>query len=432
MKKKVAFYTLGCKLNFTETSTISRQFNPNNFEIVDFNTIADIYIINTCTVTAKADKKSLQIIKKAKILAPNSVVVAIGCLSELKKQELEHIKEIDLVLGNNEKFNIINHLNNKNAIEYPNENLFYSSFSLNERTRSFLKVQDGCDYKCSYCTIPMARGKGRSDTIKNVIKNIDIIASKGIKEVVLTGINIGIFGKENAESFIELLQNIENHKNSIDRFRISSIEPDLLTNEIIEFIGNSNKFAPHFHIPLQSASNQVLKDMQRRYKRELFEEKVNYIISQNEFATIGTDIIVGFPTETEELFNQTIDFIENIPLSYIHIFNYSQRNNTIASTLPDNTAVIEKKNRSKILQNISNEKRNEFYKKNIGRDLEVLFEEENHAGMMLGYSENYIKVKINYNKEFANKIIPITLTEQNIDYTAEEAAKLKIKYANTI
>ena len=413
----VALSTLGCKLNFSETSSISSNLEKNNFKVVPFNQYADAYIINTCSVTENADNKFKVFVKKALKINPNAFVAAIGCYAQLKPEELLSVKGVDLVLGASEKFNIVEYLQNvdqdfsklDHSCNINDVHLFTETYSISSRTRSFLKVQDGCDYKCSFCTIPLARGKSRSNTIENVVKNVNEIISNGIKEIVLTGINLGDFGKrqsdniKNNENFLELIKTLDKI-DRVDRFRVSSIEPNLLGNEIISFISTSKRFVPHFHIPLQSGSDVILKKMRRRYKTDLYKSRVDLIRKLMPSASIGVDVIVGFPGETDEIFLETYDFIKKLDISYLHVFSYSERENTNAIELK---GVIPKKirnKRSKILRLLSASKKSSFYKQHIGGDYNVLFESENKNGFIEGYTENYIRVRKNWNKNLVGKI----------------------------
>ena len=413
----VALSTLGCKLNFSETSSISSNLEKNNFKVVPFNQYADAYIINTCSVTENADNKFKVFVNKALKINPNAFVAAIGCYAQLKPKELLSVKGVDLVLGASEKFNIVNYLLNidqdfsklDHSCNINDVDSFTESFSINSRTRAFLKVQDGCDYKCSFCTIPLARGKSRSNTIENIVKNVNEIVSNGIREIVLTGINLGDFGKRQSdniktnENFLKLIKTLDKI-DGVERYRLSSIEPNLLTDDIITFISNSKRFVPHFHIPLQSGSNVILKKMRRRYKTPLYKSRVDLIRKLMPSASIGVDVIVGFPGETDEMFLETYDFIKKLDISYLHVFSYSERENTKAIEL---NGVVPKKirnKRSKLLRLLSASKKTSFYKKNIGGDYNVLFESENKNGLIEGYTENYIRVRKDWNKNLVGKI----------------------------
>ncbi|MFL2643449.1 MAG: tRNA (N(6)-L-threonylcarbamoyladenosine(37)-C(2))-methylthiotransferase MtaB [Flavobacteriales bacterium] len=415
--KKVAFYTLGCKLNFSETSTISRDFQANNFKVISASKKADIYVINTCSVTQNADNKFRSVVRKMNRLNPNAFIVAIGCYAQLKPNELSDVEGVDLVLGANEKFNIMDYIgdltkNSKTDIyscDISAVDTYISSYSANDRTRAFLKVQDGCDYKCTYCTIPLARGISRSDSLKNIKKNVEKIASEGIKEIVLTGVNIGDYGKgeygnkRHDNTFSDLVLELDNSKN-IDRFRISSIEPNLLTEEIISFIGKSKLFVPHFHIPLQSGSNQILRNMKRRYNKDLYRDRINLINNTIPNVCIGVDVIVGFPGETEEYFNETLNFLKELNVSYLHVFTYSERDNTIAAELSNPVSMEVRSKRSMILRSLSDKKRRSFYQSQIGLEKTVLYETENKKGYIYGYTENYLRVRSPWNPELANKL----------------------------
>ncbi|MEC7880015.1 MAG: tRNA (N(6)-L-threonylcarbamoyladenosine(37)-C(2))-methylthiotransferase MtaB [Bacteroidota bacterium] len=414
---RVALSTLGCKLNFSETSSISNNLEKNNFKVVPFNQYADAYIINTCSVTENADNKFKVFVNKALKINPNAFVAAIGCYAQLKPEELLSVKGVDLVLGASEKFNIVNYLLNidqdfsklDHSCNINDVDSFTETYSINSRTRAFLKVQDGCDYKCSFCTIPLARGKSRSNTIENVVKNVNEIISNGIREIVLTGINLGDFGKRQAdniktnEDFFELIKTLD-QIDGVERYRVSSIEPNLLTDEIISFISKSKRFVPHFHIPLQSGSDEILKKMRRRYKTDLYKSRVDLIKKLMPSASIGVDVIVGFPGETDEMFLETYDFIKKLDVSYLHVFSYSERENTKAIEL---SGVVPKKTRnkrSKLLRLLSASKKSRFYKQHIGGDYNVLFESENKNGFIEGYTENYIRVRKNWNKNLVGKI----------------------------
>ena len=413
----VALSTLGCKLNFSETSSISNNLEKNNFKVVPFIQYADAYIINTCSVTENADNKFKVFVNKALKINPNAFVAAIGCYAQLKPKDLLSIKGVDLVLGASEKFNIVEYLQNVDqdfsklghSCNINDVDSFTETYSTSSRTRAFLKVQDGCDYKCSFCTIPLARGKSRSNTIENVVKNVNEIISNGIKEIVLTGINLGDFGKRQSdniktnEDFLELIKTLDKI-DGVERYRVSSIEPNLLGHEIISFISTSKRFVPHFHIPLQSGSDVILKKMRRRYKTDLYRSRVDLIRKLMPSASIGVDVIVGFPGETDEMFLETYDFIKKLDISYLHVFSYSERENTNAIELK---GVIPKKirnKRSKILRLLSASKKLSFYKQHIGGDYNVLFESENKNGFIEGYTENYIRVRKNWNKKLVGKI----------------------------
>lgn len=417
-KKSVAFHTLGCKLNYSETSTISRLLENEGFEKKDFDDKADVYVINTCSVTDNADKECRQLVRRIQRKSPESLVVITGCYAQLKPKEIAAIDGVDLVLGAAEKFNIAHHLKelSKNdstkicSCEIEEVTGFNASFSINDRTRTFLKVQDGCDYNCSFCTIPMARGKSRSDVVINVVKNVETLAKSGVKEIVLTGVNLGDFGKgpngekKHGETFLDLLQALEK-VDGIDRYRISSIEPNLLTNEIIDLVANSNKIMPHFHIPLQSGSDSVLSLMRRRYKSELYAEKVKLIKSLMPHCAIGVDVIVGFPGETEAYFMETFNFLHELDVSYLHVFTYSERDNTLALTLENPVPIHIRNERNKKLRNLSFMKMSEHTRRHIGQTRKVLFEANSKNGMMEGYTDNYIKINAPLKTEWVNEIV---------------------------
>jgi threonylcarbamoyladenosine tRNA methylthiotransferase MtaB len=416
--KKIAFHTLGCKLNFSETSTISRGISLDGYEIVDFKEMSDIYVINTCSVTENAEKKCISSIKQANRRNPEAIIAVIGCFSELKQSEVLNIEGVDIVLGSNEKFNLSSEIenflkveNNSQAItSIKNNKFFIPSHSSGDRTRSFLKIQDGCDYYCAYCTIPFARGASRSATIAEIVKTAKEIAATGMNEIVLTGINIGDFGKKSNETFLDLLKELDKIT-EIPRIRISSIEPDLLTDEIIELVANSKRFLPHFHISLQSASNKVLESMNRKYTRELFDERILKIKELIPNCCIATDVIVGYPSELKDDFLETLDYIEDSVVSYVHVFTYSERKNTASSRILEKVSPEAKRTRSEKLHFLSDTKKAKFYEENIGQTYNVLFESDNIKGYMHGYTENYIKVKTKYNSSFINKILPVTLVE---------------------
>lgn len=415
-KKKVAFHTLGCKLNFAETSTISRSFPEDKFERVPASSKADIYIINTCSVTDSADKKCRQAIKKFISLSPEALIAVVGCYAQLKPQEISAIPGVDLVLGTNEKFNIADYLNNFKKRSSPEihscdltiTDNFHQSFSLSDRTRSFLKVQDGCDYSCSYCTIPMARGGSRNPEISTLISEAEKIAESGIKEIVLTGVNIGDFGRSTGNSFYELLQKLIEVK-GIERYRISSIEPNLLTDEIIEMAAGNSKILPHFHIPLQSGSNKILSLMRRRYKREVFADRIHSIRKKIQNAGIGADVIVGFPGETATDFEDTYNFLNDLPLTYLHVFSFSERPGTPAEKMPEKVIHDEKGARSKRLISMSENKSLEFYNQNIGTETRVLFERSRSEGSITGFTSNYIRVEYPWQARLAGEIKNVKL-----------------------
>jgi len=410
--KKVAFYTLGCKLNFSETSTISRQLTDLGFSKSEFNNGADLFVINTCSVTENANKECRRIIRKAKKISPQSNVIITGCYAQLKPESISNIEGVDMVVGANEKFNIpklLKNFSNKTTEIHGcsiNNLNYFSSFSLQDRTRSFLKVQDGCDYPCTYCTIPLARGKSRSDNIQNIVKNAKEIAKNGIKEIVLTGVNIGDF-KENNQRFIDLIRELEKVQ-GIERYRISSIEPNLITDEIIDFVKRSNKFMPHFHIPLQSGSNKILQSMRRRYNRELYEEKIIKIKNLIPEACIGVDVIVGFPVETDSEFFKTYDYLKELDISYLHVFSYSERENTEAIKIKDVVNFAERAERSKMLHILSNKKTHLFNDKFLNSNRPVLFESIKN-GKVIGHTDNYIQVQVDGDSKLINKILPVNL-----------------------
>jgi threonylcarbamoyladenosine tRNA methylthiotransferase MtaB len=435
--RKVAFYTLGCKLNYSETSSISRMFEQKGYKKVDFNNTPDIFIINTCSVTENADKKCKKIVKEAQKINPDGYVAIIGCYAQLKPKEISEIPGVDAVLGAAEKFQLIDLLDgfvkepslkiakvfNKNieeAIEY------HTSYSLSDRTRTFLKVQDGCDYPCTYCTIPLARGKSRSDSIENVVKAANEIAANGVKEIVLTGVNIGDFrpspltpgGEIRKQTFLDLIKELD-EVDGIERFRISSIEPNLLTNEIIEFVSNSKRFVPHFHIPLQSGSNHILGLMKRRYRQELYTERVNKIKEIMPNCCIGVDVIVGHPGETDELFLETYNYLNKLNINYLHVFTYSERENTEALKIRPIVPQNKRAERSKMLHILSEKKRRAFYESQIGYEFTVLFENDGKNGTMEGFTENYVRVVAKYDPLLINETKRIILNEINSDNLVE-------------
>ncbi|MES2799795.1 MAG: tRNA (N(6)-L-threonylcarbamoyladenosine(37)-C(2))-methylthiotransferase MtaB [Bacteroidota bacterium] len=422
--KKVAFYTLGCKLNFSETSTISRLFEDAGYAKVDFDDTPDIFVINTCSVTENADKKCQQIVKKSKKINPDAFTVLIGCFAQLKPTEIAEIPGVDMVLGANEKFNLVEHIEKLEARpekaivafeNIKNTKDFIPSYSFGDRTRSFLKIQDGCDYFCTFCTIPLARGKSRNASIADTLLEARKIAKTNIKEVVLTGVNIGDFGQGADENFFELIKQLDSVE-GIDRFRISSIEPNLLSNEIISFsLGASKHFVPHFHIPLQSGSNDLLKKMRRKYLRELYAERVAHIKSLRKDCCIGVDVIVGFPGETDEQFMETMDFLKELDISYLHVFTYSERANTSAMKLGDPVPMNIRKERSKMLHILSDKKKRQFYEENKGTKRSVLFEADEDGGMMFGFTENYVKVKTIFDPLLVNSFRDVVLEELDRD-----------------
>ncbi|AEI50504.1 tRNA (N(6)-L-threonylcarbamoyladenosine(37)-C(2))-methylthiotransferase MtaB [Runella slithyformis] len=430
--KKVAFYTLGCKLNYSETSGISRMFEQRGYKKVAFNDQPDIFIVNTCSVTENADKKCRKIVREAQAINPDGYVAIIGCYAQLKPKEISEIPGVDAVLGAAEKFRLIDLLDGfvkepssakgkvfaspiEEAVEY------HVAYSLNDRTRTFLKVQDGCDYPCAYCTIPLARGKSRSDTIENVLRSAREIAARGVKEIVLTGVNIGDFGLQNgqrAETFLELVKALDEVE-GIERFRISSIEPNLLTDEIIAFVTHSKRFVPHFHIPLQSGSNKVLGLMRRRYRRELYVDRVNKIKALMPDCCIGVDVIVGHPGETNEEFLETYHFLNELPVSYLHVFTYSERPNTLALEIKPVVPLSQRAERSKMLHILSDKKRRAFYESQLGKEQTVLFEDEAVNGLMQGFTENYVRVSVQYDPLWINEVKKLRLTAINPEGVAE-------------
>jgi len=429
----VAFYTLGCKLNYSETSSIGRLFEDAGYQEVDFRDGADIYVINTCSVTDFADKKCRNIVRRALKFSPDAKVVVVGCYAQLKPQEISEIPGVDLVLGAAEKFRILEYIDNVSkapdkgmvrAGEIREVKDFVNAFSFGDRTRSFLKVQDGCDYKCSFCTIPLARGKSRSDTVENVVANACKIAEMGVKEIVLTGVNIGDFGngteiiegvKPKKEAmFIDLIRELDKVE-GISRFRISSIEPNLCTDEIIEFVAQSERFVPHFHMPLQSGNNKQLKQMRRRYKRELYAERVAKIKSLMPHCCIGVDVIVGFPGETEEDFLETYRFINELDISYLHVFTYSERPNTPAAEMAEAVPMEERRRRNKMLNVLSEKKRRYFYEQHLGQTRPVLFEQHPDENLMSGFTDNYIKIEAPLDEALLNEMAEVDLLELNAD-----------------
>ena len=426
--KTVAFHTLGCKLNFAETSTIARLFKEKGFIKKSFLEPADVYVINTCSVTENADNECKSIVKSALLKNPEAFVAVVGCYAQLKPEEISKIEGVDVVLGATEKFKLLNyiHLSGKHLhaqihnCEISDANFFVDAYSVGDRTRSFLKVQDGCDYSCTFCTIPLARGKSRSDLIENVIRNANKIASKGVKEIVLTGVNIGDFGKgqlitedfkkKKEVTFLDLIMALDEVK-GIDRFRISSIEPNLLKDQIIDFVAKSKKFVPHFHIPLQSGSNVLLKLMKRRYHKELYADRINKIKTLMPDCCIGVDVIVGFPGETDELFLETYNYLNNLDLSYLHVFTYSERDNTEAIDLPNQVSIVQRKRRNKMLRILSAKKLRLFYEQQKGKILSVIFENENKKGFMYGFTQNYVKVKYPFDETLCNSILNVTILD---------------------
>ncbi len=426
--KKVAFYTLGCKLNFSETSTIARNVAKEGFERVDFSEVADLYVINTCSVTENADKRFKTIVKQALKANEEAFVAAVGCYAQLKPEELAAVDGVDLVLGATEKFNITNYIDDLtkkqegsvHACEIEDADFYVGSYSIGDRTRAFLKVQDGCDYKCTYCTIPLARGISRSDTLENVLNNAAEISAKGIKEIVLTGVNIGDYGKgefgnkKHEHTFLELVQALDKVK-GIERLRISSIEPNLLRNETINFVAQSRTFVPHFHIPLQSGSDELLKRMKRRYLSNIYVDRVAQIKEIMPHACIGVDVIVGFPGETDELFLETYNFLNELPISYLHVFTYSERDNTEAAEMDGVVPQHVRSKRSKMLRGLSVKKRYAFYESQIRTERTVLFEGDNREGYMYGFTENYVKLKTPWNPELVNTLQQVRLEKIDED-----------------
>ncbi|GAB3202002.1 threonylcarbamoyladenosine tRNA methylthiotransferase MtaB [Pontibacter aydingkolensis] len=418
--KKVAFYTLGCKLNYSETSTIGRIFQERGFEKVEFTDTPDIYVINTCSVTDNADKKCRKIVKEAQKHSPNAFITIVGCYAQLKPKEISEIPGVDAVLGAAEKFQLVDILETFEkkgkaevyASPISEANTFHNSYSFGDRTRTFLKVQDGCDYSCSFCTIPLARGSSRSDSIANVVKSANEIAESGVKEIVLTGVNTGDFGLQDGqrvESFYELVQELDKVE-SIERFRISSIEPNLLKDEIIQFVSQSQRFMPHFHVPLQSGSNKILKLMRRRYQRELYADRVATIKALMPHCCIGVDVIVGFPGETEEDFLETYNFINGLDVSYLHVFPYSERENTLAPDMPGKVSIKDRNRRADMLRILSEKKKRHFYEQNIGCEFTVLFEDDVKDGVMEGWTENYVRVAAKYDPVLVNETKHVRLT----------------------
>lgn len=434
MMKKVAFYTLGCKLNYSETSTISRMFEQKGYAKVDFTDKPDIFIINTCSVTENADKKCHKIVREARSISPDAYVAIIGCYAQLKPKEISEIPGVDAVLGAAEKFRLVELLDGFQrkpqaevfASDIEAANKFNTSYSINDRTRTFLKVQDGCDYSCSFCTIPLARGNSRSDSIANILKTANEIAQTEVREIVLTGVNTGDFGIQNGirvERFADLAKALD-EVTGIDRFRISSIEPNLLTNEIIEFVASSKLFVPHFHIPLQSGSNKILKLMRRRYQRELYVSRVEKIKERMPHCCIGVDVIVGFPGETDEDFKETYQFLNELNISYLHVFTYSERENTLAAEMGESVPSNKRAERSKMLHILSDKKRRKFYEENIGTLSTVLFENDVENGKMHGFTENYIRVIAKYDPILINELRTVQLTSIN------EAGLMEVEETN--
>ena len=419
--KKVAFYTLGCKLNYSETSSIGRLFKDAGYDTTAFNSRADVYVINTCSVTDNADKKCRKVVKEALKHSPNAYITIVGCYAQLKPREIAEIPGVDMVLGAAEKFNIIEHINDltkqEKTIVYngpiDETNQFVSAYSIGDRTRTFLKVQDGCDYSCTFCTIPLARGGSRSGKIEEIVKQAEEIAASGVKEIVLTGVNIGDFGIRDGkreDRFLDLVKALD-EVDGIDRIRISSIEPNLLSNDIIEFVAQSKRFVPHFHMPLQSGSNKILGLMRRRYKRELYTERVEFIKSLMPNCCIGVDVIVGFPGETREDFIDTYNFLNDMDISYLHVFTYSERENTIAAQMEGAVPGAQRSDRSKMLHILSEKKRRAFYESQLGAQGDVLFETDEKDGYMHGFSKNYVKVRTLYDPLLVNEVVPVKFME---------------------
>lgn len=438
--KKVAFYTLGCKLNFSETSTISRMFESKGYAKVDFNDSPDIFIINTCSVTENADKKCKKIVKEAKKINAESYVAIIGCYAQLKPKEISEISGVDAVLGAAEKFNLIEHLDGFEKKESPlviaseisEANTFNNAYSIADRTRTFLKVQDGCNYGCAFCTIPLARGKSRSDSIENILSSAKEIAATEVKEVVLTGVNIGDFGIQDGkrkEKFIDLITELDKVE-GINRFRISSIEPNLLSEDVIRFVSTSQRFVPHFHVPLQSGSDKILKLMNRRYLRQLYIDRVDMIKKVMPHCCIGVDVIVGFPGETEEDFLETYQFLNELDVSYLHVFSFSERQNTQAADMTPVVPIPERQRRSKMLRILSEKKKRSFYEQNEGKEATVLFEDDVENGMMHGFTENYVRVRAKYDPILINelKVLQLSKLTEDLLMDVEESETLQVSH----
>lgn len=438
-KKRVAFYTLGCKLNFSETSTIARNLQEEGFERVDFEEVADMYVINTCSVTENADKQFKQVVRKAMKLNDKAFVAAVGCYAQLKPEELADVDGVDLVLGATEKFKLADYINDlsKNdfgqvhSCEIAEADFYVGSYSIGDRTRAFLKVQDGCDYKCTYCTIPLARGISRSDALENVLQNAAEISKQGIKEIVLTGVNIGDYGKgefgnkKHEHTFLDLVKALDEVE-GIERLRISSIEPNLLKNETIDFVSKSRTFVPHFHIPLQSGSNEILGKMKRRYQREVYTDRVANIRQVMPHACIGVDVIVGFPGETDEHFLETYHFLNDLDISYLHVFTYSERDNTEAAVMEGVVPNNVRAKRSKMLRGLSVKKRRAFYESQLGTQRTVLFEGENKEGYIYGFTENYVKVKTPWDPALVNTLHEVQLTR------IDEDGSVRMEFTNQL
>jgi len=435
--KKVAFYTLGCKLNFSETSAIGRMFEEQGYAKVDFADRPDIFIINTCSVTDNADKKCRKIVREAKAISPESYIAIIGCYAQLKPAEISKIEGVDAVLGASEKFRLLDLLDDFKkgatkvlASDIKEASTFNAAYSINDRTRTFLKVQDGCDYSCTFCTIPLARGNSRSDTIEHIIAEAIKIGNSGIKEVVLTGVNTGDFGIQNGvrkEHFIDLIKALDEVE-EISRFRISSIEPNLLTDNIIEFVANSKRFAPHFHIPLQSGSDDMLKQMKRRYLSDLYTHKVAKIRSLLPYASIGVDVIIGFPGETDEMFKTTYQYLTDLDISYLHVFTYSERPNTPAASMANAVPINIRNQRSKQLRNLSEKKKRKFYTENVGREATVLFENDVENVFMQGFTENYIRIITALDETKVNQLTKLKMTKLNFDGLMEVEELVEVSF----
>lgn len=432
----IAFHHFGCKVNFSEASSLSRKFADNGYKLAGFHDKADIYVISSCVVTSTAEKKCRAAIRQAHLLNPDARIAVIGCFPELKPGELEEMEGVDIVLGHQGKFDLLEEIERNYLSHSPSPSGegsqpplgdlgvypasggpisdFIPSYSSGDRTRSFLKIQDGCDYHCSYCTIPLARGKSRSDTVAHILDETKAIADSGVKEIVLTGINIGDFGKQNGETFFQLITALEKEI-VIPRIRISSIEPDLLHDEMIDLVASSGKFLPHFHIPLQSGSNNVLKAMKRKYDTTLYAGRIDKILKEMPFACIAADVIVGYPSESASDFSETLDFLTSLPLSYMHVFSYSRRENTLASKSTENIPTVEKKKRSELMHQLSDSKKLTFYRSNVGSTASVLFESDNKSGMMHGFTENYIRVKTPFDASLINEIRKVKLEELDSD-----------------
>lgn len=426
MRSSVSLYTLGCKLNFAESSTIAQQLEKNGFERKQFHEGADLYVINTCSVTDHADRKCKKVVNEALRHNPNAYIVVVGCYAQLKPEEIANIPGVDMVLGAAEKFQLIDHLHSLKKEEktrlynapIKDVNDFVPGFSEGDRTRMFLKVQDGCDYFCSFCTIPLARGKSRSDNIQNTIQQVKKVSQDGVKEVILTGVNLGDFGVQTGESFYELIQQLDKIE-SIHRYRISSIEPNLLTNEIIDFVAKSQKFVPHFHIPLQSGNDEILQRMRRRYLSDVYASRVSYIKEKMPHCCIGVDVIVGFPGESEEHFLDTYNFINELDVSYLHVFPYSERANTTAKKMKEVVPVKVRGERTTMLRSLSEKKKRFFYEQQLNSTRDVLFEAEEKGGKMSGFTDNYVKITTDYDPLLVNTLVPVTLKHINDEFLVE-------------